>query len=111
MTPAPRQSGWFAVAVKSSRSPAWRRARKSFSCRRGIEWKPLSYRVAASIDAFAVGGLWTGSSFGGIGIKVLNALISSTLYDLHETAWGTYGPPIDTGTTEAPKDGWASWFQ
>lgn len=56
-------------------------------------WKTFTYRVAASIDAFVVGWLWTGSFFGGLGIKALNAVISSTLYDLHEMAWSYFGPP------------------
>ncbi|CAK0771762.1 membrane hypothetical protein [Azospirillaceae bacterium] len=62
-------------------------------------WKTFTYRVAASIDAFVVGWWWTGSFFGGLGIKALNAVISSTLYDLHEMAWSYFGPDPQTVST------------
>jgi uncharacterized membrane protein len=54
--------------------------------------KTLTYRIAASIDALIVGYLYTGSLWGGGGIALLNALVSSALYDVHELAWTEFGP-------------------
>ena len=54
--------------------------------------KTFTYRIAASIDALVVGYLYTGSLLGGGGIALFNAVVSSTLYDLHELAWSHYGP-------------------
>lgn len=58
-------------------------------------WKTLTYRIAASIDALVVGWLFTGSVFGGGMIALLNAVVSSTLYDLHEMGWNRFGPSPD----------------
>lgn len=54
--------------------------------------KTATYRVAASLDALVVGYLYTGSLLGGGGIALFNAVVSSTLYDLHEMAWNDFGP-------------------
>ncbi|MEI7610502.1 MAG: DUF2061 domain-containing protein, partial [Rhodospirillaceae bacterium] len=54
--------------------------------------KTVTYRIAASIDALVVGYLYTGSLIGGGGIALFNAVVSSTLYDLHEVAWNDFGP-------------------
>ena len=54
--------------------------------------KTVTYRIAASIDALVVGYLYTGSLWGGGGIALFNAVVSSTLYDLHEMAWEDFGP-------------------
>ncbi len=54
--------------------------------------KTFTYRIAASIDALVVGYLYTGSLLGGGGIALFNAVVSSTLYDLHEMGWSSYGP-------------------
>ncbi len=54
--------------------------------------KTFTYRIAASIDALVVGYLYTGSLLGGGGIALFNAVVSSTLYDLHELGWSNYGP-------------------
>lgn len=58
--------------------------------------KTVTYRVAASIDALIVGYLYTGSLLGGGGIALFNAVVSSVLYDLHETAWNDFGPDPKT---------------
>jgi uncharacterized membrane protein len=54
--------------------------------------KTVTYRIAASVDALIVGYLYTGSLLGGGGIALLNAVVSSALYDVHETLWNDYGP-------------------
>jgi len=54
--------------------------------------KTITYRVVASIDALVVGYLYTGTLWGGGGIALLNAVVSSLLYDGHEMLWETYGP-------------------
>ena len=54
--------------------------------------KTVTYRIAASIDALVVGYLYTGTLLGGGGIALFNAVVSSTLYDLHEMAWNDFGP-------------------
>ncbi len=54
--------------------------------------KTVTYRIAASVDALIVGYLYTGSLLGGGGIALLNAVVSSVLYDVHETLWNDYGP-------------------
>lgn len=54
--------------------------------------KTFTYRIAASLDALVVGYLYTGSLWGGGGIALFNAVVSSTLYDLHEMAWENFGP-------------------
>ena len=54
--------------------------------------KTVTYRIAASVDALIVGYLYTGSLLGGGGIALLNAVVSSALYDAHETLWNDYGP-------------------
>ncbi|MEI8396550.1 MAG: DUF2061 domain-containing protein [Rhodospirillaceae bacterium] len=61
--------------------------------------KTVTYRVAASIDALVVGYLYTGTLLGGGGIALLNAVISSALYDMHEIAWNNYGPDPATDPT------------
>ena len=63
--------------------------------------KTFTYRIAASIDALVVGYLYTGSLLGGGGIALFNAVVSSTLYDLHEMGWSSYGPhPEDVDPVE-----------
>ena len=58
--------------------------------------KTVTYRIAASLDALVVGYLYTGSLLGGGGIALFNAVVSSTLYDLHEMAWNDFGPDPKT---------------
>jgi uncharacterized membrane protein len=61
--------------------------------------KTVTYRLAASIDALVVGYLYTGSLMGGGGIALLNAVVSSLLYDVHEVLWNDYGPDPQTDPT------------
>ena len=61
--------------------------------------KTVTYRIAASIDALVVGYLYTGTLLGGGGIALFNAVVSSTLYDLHEMAWNYYGPDPQSDPT------------
>lgn len=61
--------------------------------------KTFTYRIAASLDALVVGYLYTGSLWGGGGIALFNAVVSSTLYDLHEMAWEDFGPDPQTDPT------------
>ena len=61
--------------------------------------KTVTYRILASVDALVVGYLYTGSLIGGGGIALFNAVVSSTLYDLHEIAWNDFGPDPQTDPT------------
>ena len=61
--------------------------------------KTFTYRIAASLDALVVGYLYTGTLWGGGGIAILNAVISSALYDLHEIAWEDFGPDPQSDPT------------
>ncbi len=54
--------------------------------------KTVTYRILASLDALVVGYLYTGSLWGGGGIALFNAAVSSALYDMHEMAWEDFGP-------------------
>jgi uncharacterized membrane protein len=97
--PAPAAAGSAAVAVAGDAAGTGGKVAENSE---GVaawvvsQGKTVTYRLAASLDALIVGYLYTGSLLGGGGIALLNAVISSVLYDLHEIAWNDYGPDPQT---------------
>ncbi|CAK0779004.1 hypothetical protein CCP4SC76_6720010 [Gammaproteobacteria bacterium] len=61
--------------------------------------KTVTYRLFASLDALVVGYLYTGTMIGGGGIALINVVIGSVLYDMHEILWNDFGPDPQSDPT------------